>query len=88
MIVCDIWSFRNELVHGPKGLEEQETHKDLIKKLEEYNKGSGNLLPEDKFLIDDNGLDELMIGTIHDKQAWLDRLDAARISTESSSTII
>ena len=43
MIVCDIWSFRNELVHGPKGLEEQETHKDLIKKLEEYNKGSGNL---------------------------------------------
>ena len=44
MIVWDIWSFRNELVHGPKGLEEQETHKTLNKKLiEEYNKGSGNL---------------------------------------------
>ena len=70
MIVWDIWSFRNELVYGPKGLEEQETHKTLNKKLEEeYNKGSGNLLLEDKFLIDDNGLDELMMGTIHDKQA-------------------
>lgn len=70
MIVWDIWSFRNKLVHGPKGLEEQETYKTLNKKLiDKYNKGSGNLLLEDKFLIDDNGLDELMTGTIHDKQA-------------------
>lgn len=55
LIVWDIWSFRNELVHGPKGIEEQETHKNLNKKLEEeYNRGSGNLLPEEKFLIDNN----------------------------------
>ena len=46
-----------------------ETNKTLNKKLiDKYNKGSGNLLLEDKFLIDDNGLDELMTGTIHDKQ--------------------
>lgn len=28
-----------------------------------------------------------MIGTIHDKQAWLDRLDAAKIAAECTSTI-
>ena len=87
MIVWDTWSFRNELGHGSKGLEEQKTHKTLNKKfIAEYNKGSGKLLLEDKFLIDDNGLDELMTGTIHDKQAWLDRLDAAKIAAESTST--
>ena len=89
MIVWDIWSFRNELAHGPEVLEEQETHKTLNKKvIEEYNKGSGNLLLEDKFLIDDNGLDELMTGTIHDMQACLDRLNAAKVATESTSTTI
>ena len=89
MIAWDIWSFRNELVHGPKGLEEQDAHKRLNEKLEkEYSKGSGNLLPEDKFLVDNNGLDELMMGTIHDKQAWLDRLDAARIAAESSEILL
>ena len=66
-----------------------ETNKTLNKKLiDKYNKGSGNLLLEDKFLIDDNGLDELMTGTIHDNQVWLDRLDAAKIATESTSTAI
>ena len=70
-------------------LEEQETHKILNKKLiEEYNKGSRNLLLEDKFLIDDNGLNELMTDTIYDKQAWLDRLDAAKIVAESTSKTI
>ena len=29
-----------------------------------------------------------MTGTIYDKQAWLDRLDAARIAVESNSTMI
>ena len=87
MIVWDIWSFRNELVHASKGLEEQETHKTLNKKLiEEYNKGNRNSLLEDKFLIGDNGLDDLMTGTVHDKQAWLDRLDAAKIAAESTSS--
>ena len=64
-----------------------ETNKTLNKKLiDKYNKGSGNLLLEDKFLIDDNGLDELMTSTIHDKQAWLDRLDAAKIASERTSS--
>ena len=46
------------------------------------------MLVEDKFLIDDNGLDEMMTGTIQNKEAWVDRLDAAKISAESTSTII
>ena len=80
---------RNNQASSSPYIKVDETNKTLNKKLiDKYNKGSGNLLLEDKFLIDDNGLDELMTGTIHDKQAWLDRLDAAKIAAESTSTTI
>ena len=83
MIVWDLWSFRNKLVHGPKGIEESERHKKLNSKIEEeYSKGSLTLIEKDKHLIEDNGLDDLTIGTVYDKQAWLERIEAARIVAE------
>ena len=83
MIVWDLWSFRNKLVHGPKGIEESERHKELNSKIEEeYSKGSLTLIEKDKHLIDDNGLEDLTTGTVYDKQAWLERIEAARIAAE------
>ena len=83
MIVWDLWSFRNELVHGPKGIEESERHKELNSKIEqEHSKGSLTLIEKDKHLIDNNGLEDLTTGTFYDKQAWLKRIEAARIAAE------
>ena len=83
MIVWDLWSFCNELVHRPKGIKESERHKELNSKIEEeHSKGSLTLIEKDKHLIDVNGLEDLTTGTVYDKQAWLERIEAARIAAE------
>lgn len=88
MIVWDLWSFQNELVHGFKGIEESERHKELNSKIEaEYSKGSFTLIEADKHLINDNGLEDLITGTVYNKQAWLERIEAARSAAELEEEI-
>ena len=88
MIVWDLWSFCNKLVDRLKGIEESEYHKELNSKIEvAYSKGSLTLIEADKHLIDDNGLEDLITGTVYNKQAWLERIEAARTAAELEEEI-
>ena len=83
LVVWDIWQYRNQLVFGDNGeLQVEERNRINILIHQEFIIGREHLLDQDQFLFEDFSLDRLLRSEMVIKRAWIERINAARHTTD------